>query len=109
MSKIYNLRSTKIGNSAGFRLPAELYREHPQFIDADGWIEVLSDNTAILHIEPSLTDGESAADDDDSLMMRLFLDFALAEALKNNDLQPYTTAMSTTARNLIAGVVLDDE
>jgi antitoxin PrlF len=108
MSKIYNLRSTKIGNSAGFRLPADLYREHPQFVNANGWIEVLSDNTAILHIEPPLIEGESE-DDEDSLMMRLFLDFALAEALKNNDLQPYTTTMSTTARKLISGVVIDDE
>ncbi len=108
MSKIYNLRSTKIGNSAGFRLPADLYREHPQFVNADGWIEVLSDNTAILHIEPLLMDGESE-EDEDSLMMRLFLDFALTESLKNNDLLPYTIEMSTVARKLISDVVLDTD
>ncbi len=42
-------------------------------------------------------------------MMRLFLDFAMTEALKNNTLQPYTTEMSEAAGELIAGVGLDDE
>jgi antitoxin PrlF len=37
-------------------------------------------------------------------MMRLFLDFAMTEALKNNTLQPYTSEMSETAREWIAGV-----
>lgn len=42
MGNSYSIRSTKIGNSAGFRLPAEFYHQHPQFANADGWIEVLS-------------------------------------------------------------------
>ncbi|MDF5717904.1 MAG: hypothetical protein PUP93_29585 [Rhizonema sp. NSF051] len=42
-------------------------------------------------------------------MMRLFLDFAITEALKNNTLQPYTTEMSETAHQLIEGVELEDE
>ncbi|WP_071187491.1 hypothetical protein [Trichormus sp. NMC-1] len=46
---------------------------------------------------------------EDSLLMRLFLDFASTEALKNNTLQPYTTQMSETAHQLIEGVQLDDE
>ncbi|MBW4453083.1 MAG: hypothetical protein KME55_10575 [Nostoc indistinguendum CM1-VF10] len=41
--------------------------------------------------------------------MRLFLDFAMTEAFKNNTLQPYTTEMSEAADELIAGVELDDE
>jgi antitoxin PrlF len=106
MNNSYSIRSTKIGNSAGFRLPAEFYREHPQFANADGWIEVLSPNTAILRIVPQSTDDDEV---EDSLTMRLFLDFAMTEALKNNTLQPYTTEMSEDARKLIAGVELDDE
>lgn len=106
MNNSYNIRSTKIGNSSGFRLPAEFYREHPQFANADGWIEVLSPDTAIVKITPKSDDNE---DDEDSLMMRLFLDFAIAEALKNNTLQPYTTEMSEAARQLIEGVELEDE
>lgn len=42
------------------------------------------------------------------LMMRLFLDFAMTESLKNNTLQPYTTEMSEAARELIAGVELEN-
>mgnify|MGYP001802988159 CR=1 FL=1 len=106
MNNSYNIRSTKIGNSSGFRLPAEFYREHPQFANADGWIEVLSPDTAIVKITPKSDDNQ---DDEDSLMMRLFLDFAIAEALKNNTLQPYTTEMSEAARQLIEGVELEDE
>ncbi len=108
MSNSYSIRSTKIGNSAGFRLPAEFYREHPQFANADGWIEVLSPDTAIVRIVPP-DDDDDDDDDDDSLMMRLFLDFALAEALKNNTLQPYTVEMSEAVHKLIDGVELEDE
>ncbi|AFY41087.1 hypothetical protein [Nostoc sp. PCC 7107] len=104
MSNSYNIRSTKIGNSAGFRLPSEFYREHPQFANADGWIEVLSPDTAILRIVP-----ESAEEEEDSVLMQLFLDFAMTEALKNNKLQLYTTEMSEAARQLIADVGLDDD
>lgn len=103
MSNSYSIRSTKIGNSAGFRLPAEFYRENPQFANADGWIEVLSEDTAILRIVPKSTEEE------ESVLMRLFLDFAMTEALKNNTLQPYTTQMSEAAHKLIAGVELDDD
>ena len=69
MNRAYSLRNTKIGNSNGFRLPAE----------------------------------------EDILMMRLFLDFAIAQTLKNQELKPYNVEMSTIARGLIAGVELDDE
>jgi antitoxin PrlF len=106
MSNSYSIRSTKIGNSAGFRLPAEFYREHPQFANTNGWIEVLSPDTAILRIVPQAGDDKDA---EDSVLMGLFLDFAMTEALKNNTLQPYTTEMSEAAHKLIAGVELADE
>ncbi|MBE9214947.1 hypothetical protein IQ247_20105 [Plectonema cf. radiosum LEGE 06105] len=104
MSNSYKIRSTKFGNSGGFRLPADFYREHPQFSNASGWIEVLSPDTAIVKIIPDVVDEDS---EEDSLMMRLFLDFAITEALKDNTLQPYTDEMSKTARELIEGVELD--
>ncbi|HAG82386.1 MAG TPA: hypothetical protein DCL61_14790 [Cyanobacteria bacterium UBA12227] len=105
MSKSYSIRSTKIGNSAGFCLPTEFYLEYPQFANADAWIEVLSPNTAIVRIVPTVGDD----DVEDSVMMRLFLDFAMTEALKDNTLQPYTTEMSEAAHQLIEGVQLDNE
>jgi antitoxin PrlF len=106
MNKTYSLRNTRIGNSNGFRLPAEFYRDHPQFADANGWIEVIADNTAVIRIEPPAIDDEES---DDDLMMRLFLDFAIEQSLKDKDLTPYTAEMSAVARALIDGVELDDE
>jgi hypothetical protein len=72
-------------------LPIHKYVDLPEFVEAE-------DRSRYNDEEP-----------DDSLMMRLFLDFAIAEALKNQDLKPYTTEMSVRARDLIAGVELDDE
>ena len=37
--------SARIGNSSGLRLPAALYRDHPQFASAAGHVEVLNDTT----------------------------------------------------------------
>jgi antitoxin PrlF len=107
MNKTYNLRTTRIGNSNGFRLPAEFYRDNPQFADADGWIEVISEHTAIVSIEPTAVEDDE--EQENSLMMRLFLDFAIAQSLKDRDLEPYTIEQSAIARDLIAGVKLDDE
>ena len=105
MSKVYSLRTTKIVNSSGFRLPADFYRDNPQFTDANGWIEVISDTTAVISIETS----DDREEEDNSLMMRLFLDFALNTALKNQDLDRYTLEMSVMAKELLDGVVVDDE
>jgi antitoxin PrlF len=106
MNKTYSLRNTRIGNSNGFRLPVEFYRDNPQFADADGWIEVIGDKTAVIRIEPPAIDDDEA---DNNLMMRLFLDFAIEQSLKDRDLTPYTAEMSAVARDLIEGVELDNE
>ena len=45
--------------------------------------------------------------EDEALMMKLFLDFITADALKNNSLQPYTIAQSEAAHGLIDGIELD--
>lgn len=110
MKKTYSLQNTKIGDSKGFQPPAEFYHENPQFAAADGWIEVVSDTIAIIKIESSTAADDSNDDEvEDSLMMRLFLDFALSEALKNKDLVPYTMEMSERARALTEGVEIDDD
>ncbi|PSB56156.1 hypothetical protein [Chamaesiphon polymorphus] len=106
MSKTYKLKYTQIGNGKGFRIPAEFYRDRPEFA-ADGWIEVISDNTAIVRIEPTVDDKDEEEDND--LMMRLFLDFALNESLKKGNLHAYTTEEAARDMELITGVELDDE
>ena len=47
--------------------------------------------------------------EDEALMMKLFLDFITADALKNNSLQPYTIAQSEAAHSLIDGIELDHD
>jgi antitoxin PrlF len=106
MGKKYKLKYTQIGNSKGFRIPAEFYRDRPEFA-ADGWVEVVSDNTAIIRVEPTIADAD--ANEEDELMMRLFLDFALSESLKQGDLlHAYTVEEAASDMELIAGVELDN-
>jgi antitoxin PrlF len=102
-NSIYPLAPAKIGNAAGFRLPAGFYRDHPQFVNAAGWVEVLSYNTALVKLEPQAI--ESVLDADD-LMLSLFLDLITKDALANTqNLEAYTQEMSDADDELLAGVV----
>ena len=99
----YPLAPAKIGNAAGFRLPASFYRDHPQFVNATGWAEVLSDNTVLVRLEPQPVEPESDAED---LMLSLFLDFITKDALTNPEhLEAYTAEMADQDDELLAGVV----
>jgi antitoxin PrlF len=103
----YPLAPAKIGNAAGFRLPASFYRDHPQFVNATGWVEVLSDDTVLVKLEPQIV--ESVSDSDD-LMLSLFLDLITKDALTNpQNLEAYTQEMSDADDELLAGVVIDEE
>jgi len=105
-TKTYTLAPAKIGNSSGFRLPASFYRDHPQFNNATGWVEVLADNTLLVKLEPAPTEPED--EDEDSLILSLFLDFITKDALKNSDrLEAYTEEMAQEDDELLAGVELD--
>lgn len=101
----YPLAPAKIGNASGFRLPASFYRDHPQFINAAGWIEVLSDDTVLIKLEPQPIEPISDSKD---LMLSLFLDFITKNALTNpENLEAYTEEMSDDDDELLAGVVID--
>ena len=101
----YPLAPAKIGNAAGFRLPASFYRDHPQFVNATGWAEVLSDNTVLVRLEPQPVEPESDAED---LMLSLFLDFITKDALTHPEqLEAYTAEMADEDDELLTGVVLD--
>jgi hypothetical protein len=52
---------------------------------------------------------QTVDDGDDAMMMQLFLDFALTDALRNNTLRPYTVEMSQLAHGLVDGVEIDHE
>ena len=102
---IYPLAPAKIGNASGFRLPASFYRDHPQFVNATGWVEVLSDDTVLVKLEPQPVEPDSDAED---LMLGLFLDFITKDALTNpQNLEAYTEEMADEDDELLAGVVID--
>jgi antitoxin PrlF len=109
----YPLAPAKIGNASGFRLPASFYRDHPQFVNATGWVEVLSDDTVLVKLEPQpITKGASGAietvSDSNDLMLSLFLDLITKDALTNpENLKAYTQKMSDNDDELLAGVAIN--
>lgn len=103
--KIYPIAPAKIGNAAGFRLPASFWRDRPQFVNASGWVEVLSDDTLLIKLEPQPIAAESDAED---LIMSLFLDLITKDALSNpQHLEAYTEEMAAEDDELLAGVIVD--
>lgn len=106
-SKTYSLAPAKIGNSLGFRLPVSFYRDHPRFANATGWVEVLTDDTLLVKLEPVTNESESN-EENNELMLSLFLDFITKDALKNSDrLEAYTEVMAQDDDELLEGVEID--
>jgi antitoxin PrlF len=106
-SKTYSLVPAKIGNSSGFRLPVSFYRDHPRFSNATGWVEVLTDDTLLIKLEPVEMEAEGD-EENNELMLSLFLDFITKDALKNSDrLEAYTEAMAQDDDELLEGVEID--
>jgi antitoxin PrlF len=102
----YRVTPARIGNSAGLRLPAAFYRDHPQFNGAAGHVEVLADNILLMRLEPPEADEQEA--EGDSLMLGLFLDYLSRQALESNA-GPciYTEAMAADDEDLLADVALE--
>lgn len=104
LNKRYNVAWAKIGNAAGFRLSTEFFKDNPQFEGAKGALEVISPDTLLVRLQPQSSDEQ----EQDELMLSLFLDFLLKQALSHGDeLEAYTEAMAAEDDELTAGVVLD--
>ena len=103
-SKRYNAAWAKIGNASGFRLSAGFFKDNPQFARASGEVEVVGPNTLLVRLQP-----QSSEQDEDELMLSLFLDFLMKRVLSNPDeeVEAYTEAMAAEDDELTAGVVLD--
>lgn len=102
----YRVTPARIGNSSGLRLPAAFYRDHPQFSGAAGAVEVLSETTLLLRIEPAEPQADDS--DEDSLMLGLFLDFLTRQALTaEQGPTVYTEAMAAKDDELLAGVEIE--
>ncbi|MBG1260141.1 hypothetical protein [Nostoc commune] len=103
--KSYPITHAKVGNQDGFRLPRAFSKDYPHLANASGHIEVLSDNTFLVRLE---TDNVDEADEDEGIMMSLFLDFLMKNAMQNpSQLVPYTQEMSDEMDDLLADVVID--
>jgi hypothetical protein len=49
--KTYNINPAKIGNQKGFRLPNAFYQDNLHLVDASGQIEVINDDTLLIHLD----------------------------------------------------------
>ena len=108
-SKSYPISPAKIGSQDGFRLPKAFSHDHPHLVTAKGHIEMISENTFLVHLEPS-RGLESDLDDDESVMMKLFLDSLLKFAISLPDsLTLYTEEMAAQMDELLAGVIVDED
>ncbi|MCF4970556.1 hypothetical protein [Nostoc sp. CMAA1605] len=103
--KKYPITYAKVGNQDGFRLPRAFSKEYPHLANASGYIEILSENTFLVRLE---TDNLPEEDDNESLMMSLFLDFLMKDAIQNPaNIVPYTQEMSDEIDDLLADVEID--
>ena len=108
-SKSYPISPAKIGSQDGFRLPKAFSHDHPHLVTAKGHIEMISENTFLVHLEPDRS-SEADLDDDESVMMKLFLDSLLKFAIaKPDSLTLYTQEMADEMDELLAGVVVDED
>jgi antitoxin PrlF len=78
-------------------------------VTAKGHVEMIDENTFLVHLESDRS-LESDLDNDESVMMKLFLDslpkFAIA---KPDSFTLYTQEMADEMDELLAGVVVDDD
>ena len=103
--KTYPIAPTKIGTQDGFRLPRAFSKDYPHLVNASGHIEVLSENTFLVRLE---TDEVEDVDETESIIMSLFLDFLMNDAIQNPaKLVAYTKEMSDEMDELLADVVVD--
>jgi antitoxin PrlF len=102
--KSYKAAWAKIGNSAGYRLTSEFFKEHPEFVGSDGVVQVIAPNTVIFSRQPSEEEDQAEAE----LMLSLYLNFLTQQGLANpSELEEYTPQMADEDDQLMAGVVLD--
>ena len=105
--KQYAISPAKIGSQDGFRLPRAFSKDHPELIAANGHVEVLSEDTLIVRLNPVR---EDKAESDEGVTMSLFLDFLMKCAIENPEsLVAYTAEMSKEAEELIVGVKIDED
>ncbi|MCG9893054.1 MAG: hypothetical protein MH252_18525 [Thermosynechococcaceae cyanobacterium MS004] len=103
--KVYKASWARIGNSSGYRLSGSFFKENPQFADVGGTVQVIDTDTILIRREVQ----EQIDQDEDELMLSLFLDFLTRQALSDDsEIEAYTESMSVEDDELMAGVVVGD-
>ena len=46
--KIYRAAWAKIGNSSGYRLPSEFFKENPEFVGVDSMVQVIAPDQVLF-------------------------------------------------------------
>jgi antitoxin PrlF len=107
VSKNYSISPAKIGSQDGFRLPKAFSHDHPNLVTAKGYIEMVDQHTFLVHFDP---DEDLEEDEDEGLMLKLFLDTLIKFAQDQPDLlTPYTQEMADEMDELLAGVTVDED
>lgn len=101
----YSTSWTRIGNSAGFRVAGQFFKDNPQFAGAKGEVEVIDSNTLLVRLN-----SQELEQAEDEQMLSLFLGFLTKQALANpeKETETYTAEMAAEDDELIAGVEIDD-
>jgi antitoxin PrlF len=101
--KRYKASWAKIGNSSGYRLSGSFFKENPQFADVGGTVQVIDLDTILIRRDVQ----EQTEQDEDELMLSLFLDFLTKQALSDpSEVEAYSEAMAAEDDELMAGVVI---
>jgi antitoxin PrlF len=104
-NKSYKVTWSKIGNSSGFRIENAFVKDNPQFAETKGEVQVINSDTLLVRLQPKKIDQEQ---EEDELMLSLFLDFVMENALRNPDeIEKYTEEMAAEDDELIEGVIID--
>lgn len=102
--KTYKASWARIGNSSGYRLSGSFFKENPQFAEVGGTVQVIDADTLLIRraVQPQ------QEQDEDELMLSLFLDFLMRQSLADPlEIEAYTKEMVAEDDELIAGVELD--
>lgn len=104
--KTYSVSPAKIGSQDGYRLPRAFSKDHPELVNASGHVEVINENTLLVRLNPD----QKVEEEEDGIMMSLFLDFLMAYVIEQPEsLVAYTSEMSQEAEELLAEVELDED
>ena len=102
----YTGKAARIGNSKGYRMDANFFKEHPEF-ENEVQVTIISKGQALLSVNPSAIKAQKGKDDEDPILLG-FLDFLESQmAAKPSDLVPANEAQLKRIAKLVKGAKVD--